>query len=386
MNVRKNLIQTLTAGVAALSVLTGCGAHAVVGAANTELGQVDAFAKAAKSQAGQMQLFVMPDSGPKPLLDAIASAKKSIKFELYMMTYNDDSKLIADALVAKAKEKVDVQVILEAQPYMPVDPANPKQFNVNAPAMQALMAGGVRVARSSPRFVYTHEKAMVIDSKIAYIMTMNMTNSAFTKNREYVVADRSPSDVKEVGAIFDADWTQTPIVPRDPDLVVSPDNSRKRILTLIDHAKTSLVVQCEFINDPEIVQHLAAAQNQRHVKMVLMMSYQKGGGSYDPNGDSTKLLDGVGIKSFTFTKTVTMHAKCVIADGTSAYVGSENLTANSLDKNREMGVIVTDPTVVAKLISITSIDWAANPPGVAPAPVVPGPVVPAPVVPAPAAK
>jgi cardiolipin synthase len=381
MMMRKTLSQTLTAGFAALSVLTGCGAHTVVGAVNSQLGEVDAFAKAAQSQAGQMQLYVMPDAGPKPILDAIAAAKKSIKFELYMMTYGDASKQIADALVAKAQQKVDVQVILEAQPYMPVDPANPKQFNVNAPAMQALMAGGVRVARSSPRFVYTHEKAMVIDSKIAYIMTMNMTNSAFTKNREYVVADRSPSDVKEVAAIFDADWTQTPITPKDPDLVVSPNNSRQRILTLIDRAKTSLVVQCEFINDPEVVQHLAAAQNQRHVKMALMMSYQKAGtDGYDPNGDSTKLLDGVGIKNFTFTKTVTMHAKTIIADGTSAYVGSENLTANSLDKNREMGVIVTDPTCIAKLISVTSIDWAANPPGIAPAP------APAPVVPAPAAK
>jgi phosphatidylserine/phosphatidylglycerophosphate/cardiolipin synthase-like enzyme len=69
-----------------------------------------------------------------------------------------------------------------------------------------------------------------------------------------------------------------------------------------------------------------------------------------------------GITNFTFTKTVTLHAKCIIADGKAAYVGSENMTANSLDNNREMGIIVQDPSVVNKLSAVAAEDWRNNPP------------------------
>jgi phosphatidylserine/phosphatidylglycerophosphate/cardiolipin synthase-like enzyme len=367
----KQLMRTFATGLVGLTMATtvGCGTHANIAGATYAADSVDvlgAMAKAGKNvkaQQGALQLFVMPDNGPKPILDQINSAKKSLKFELYMLTYTEVSKQVCDALIAKAKAGVDVQVILEAQPYIPVDPANPKPFNVNGPAMQALIQGGVRVARSSPRFVYTHEKSMVIDHHTAVIMTMNMTNSAFTKNREYVIVDKSPSDVKEVEAIFDADWDQRPITPKDPDLVVSPNNSRAQILKLIDSAQESLSVQCEFINDPEIVDHLAKAQKGRNVRVDMMLSYQKRqADGYDPNADATKIFGAAGLPSFTFTKTVTMHAKSIIADGKAAYIGSENLTANSLDKNREMGIIITDPAVVAKLVAVHATDWKNNPP------------------------
>lgn len=367
MTFRKTLLNTLAAGAAALS-LTACGAHpmpGLVGAAALAAGESSAMAKGAT-----MTMYVMPEAGPAPVLNAIKSAKKSIQFELYMLTYSDISKQITDALIEKSKEKgVDVRVILEDHPYTPVAPGQDPStaFNVNGPAMKALVAAGVRVAHSSPKFVYTHEKAMVVDGKTAYIMTMNMSSSAFTKNREYVIADTSPSDVAEVSKIFDADWEQLPIKPSDPDLVVSPDNSRARILGLIDRAKKSLVVESEFMDDPEMIQHIADAQNKRHCAVQVMLSFQKPSGDYDANGNESAAMTKAGITSFTFTHSITMHAKSVIVDGTAAYVGSENLTTNSLDHNREMGVIVTDPVIMAKLVSISSADWAANPPAAAPA-------------------
>ncbi|MNT78307.1 hypothetical protein D3C72_2175320 [compost metagenome] len=116
----------------------------------------------------------------------------------------------------------------------------------------------MRVKRSSPKFRYTHQKTMVIDDQTAYIMTLNFTNSGLTTNREYAVVDRDPSDIKELQKIFHADWEELTYVPKDPDLVVSPNNSRARILKLIDSAKKSLMVQCEFVSDPEIAQHLGA--------------------------------------------------------------------------------------------------------------------------------
>ena len=60
---------------------------------------------------------------------------------------------------------------------------------------------------------------------------LNMTASAFTRNREYGAIVRTSEDVAEVSALFNADWERTSYVPSRPDLVVSPDNSRSRLMS-----------------------------------------------------------------------------------------------------------------------------------------------------------
>ena len=41
-----------------------------------------------------------------------------------------------------------------------------------------------------------------------------------------------------------------------------------------------------------------------------------------------------------------IHGKAIVVDGTTAYVGSQNFSPSSLDADRELGVITTDPAVV----------------------------------------
>jgi cardiolipin synthase A/B len=53
-----------------------------------------------------------------------------------------------------------------------------------------------------------------------------------------------------------------------------------------------------------------------------------------------------------------VHAKSMVVDGTTAYVGSENFTYDSLEDNRELGVIFAIPTEVAKITAATSQDFA----------------------------
>jgi phosphatidylserine/phosphatidylglycerophosphate/cardiolipin synthase-like enzyme len=42
-----------------------------------------------------------------------------------------------------------------------------------------------------------------------------------------------------------------------------------------------------------------------------------------------------------------------------AFVGSQNFSATSLDANREVGVIVADPAMLAQLVSVAQSDWPA---------------------------
>jgi len=45
-------------------------------------------------------------------------------------------------------------------------------------------------------------------------------------------------------------------------------------------------------------------------------------------------------------KKPTMHAKAMIVDGDTAYVGSINFTKNSIERNREIGLIFTDSVAI----------------------------------------
>ena len=54
-----------------------------------------------------------------------------------------------------------------------------------------------------------------------------------------------------------------------------------------------------------------------------------------------------------------LHAKAIVVDGQRAYVGSENLSANSLDNNREVGILVGDMRVIHKLENTMRVDWLA---------------------------
>jgi phosphatidylserine/phosphatidylglycerophosphate/cardiolipin synthase-like enzyme len=55
------------------------------------------------------------------------------------------------------------------------------------------------------------------------------------------------------------------------------------------------------------------------------------------------------------------HAKAIIIDGTSAFVGSQNLTQTSLDKNRELGMILTDQPNLDRLAHVFESDWSISP-------------------------
>ena len=53
-----------------------------------------------------------------------------------------------------------------------------------------------------------------------------------------------------------------------------------------------------------------------------------------------------------------VHAKTVIADGQRAFVGSQNLTATSLDRNREVGILIDDPAAIQRLQQVFEADWS----------------------------
>jgi phosphatidylserine/phosphatidylglycerophosphate/cardiolipin synthase-like enzyme len=51
-----------------------------------------------------------------------------------------------------------------------------------------------------------------------------------------------------------------------------------------------------------------------------------------------------------------IHAKVMVVDDRVAFVGSENLSAASLDHNRELGVLISG-TSIRRILHAFSADW-----------------------------
>lgn len=294
-----------------------------------------------------LSMIVEPSDDGAALLNAIKAAKTSIHMTMYILSDNDT----VNALVAQKGKGLDVKVVLNE-----TFPSG--QGNSNSSAYQTLHSTNASmVVYAANTFTYTHEKCIIIDGTTAWIMTMNESSSAPTSNREYLAVDTDPSDVTEADAIFNADFTHTAITPTG-NLLVAPTNDKTRIRALIGTATKSIDVEVEELSDYDVVNDLAIqADNGSKVRIVLSDITP----SSAQNTAVTKLKAHPNVSLVT-THDPYIHAKAIIVDGTRMYVGSANLTDNSMDNNRELGLVTETSDVIAPVQSAVSTDFAAGDP------------------------
>lgn len=291
-----------------------------------------------------LHVIVEPDAGPSPIVNAIRGAQQAVWLEMYLLT----NKSVLTALEDDANRGIDVRVMLEQHPYGSGGVSSQE-------TIAKLQAAGVKAQFSDPAFALTHEKGMIIDRSTAYIMTSNMTNTAlgagnYPHNREYDIIDTQAPDVQATMAIFQADWEHSAVTLHDPNLVVSPLNSRTIFNTLIARAKHTLLVTSEEMQDGGIEQDLTAAV--RHgVRVQVILPASTGFPSSDL---ATITQGGVEVREDPY---LYMHAKIFIIDGQTAFVGSENISSQSLDQNRELGIIIADRSVLSTLQQTFQQDW-----------------------------
>ncbi len=331
-------------------VLAGCTVSIVPGNSSTTQCQSNCtFGSGVQG----VQLFVEPDDGEQVITNAIRNAQKSVWLEIYILSDRN----VIRALEEAANRGLDVRVMLEPHPFG----GGPSPSRT----MDTLSAAGIKVKSTNPNFPLTHEKGMILDDTAAYIMTSNFSRSALGgssgsssyTNREYGIIDTNTTDVQAVSAIFNADWNETTAQFNDPNLVVSPINSRNAFSTLINSAHHTLLIEAEEMNDSDIEQALTnAAQHGVQVEVILPAPSSSSGDS-NSQGIATIKQGGVQVRE---DPQLYMHAKIIIVDGQRAFVGSENISTQSLDQNRELGIIVSDTAVLNKLQATFQHDWGVS--------------------------
>jgi cardiolipin synthase A/B len=301
-----------------------------------------------------LTLFVQPNDGRASVVDLLNNAQTSIDLMIYLLSDRD----VITALKNAVLRNVAVRVLLEQNPCCSNDNSMQRAL------FSDLQAARIQVQWTNPAFRLTHAKMAVVDGATALIMSQNLTKSSFTSNREASIVDREPADVEALAALFAADWSRTAYTPTNPNLVIANANARQRLMTLINGAAKSLAVESEEMQDPAIIDALIAAQ-KRGVSVRYIGPTAASGTSApqrDDNAPGRKRLEGGGA-GVRLLAAPYVHTKTVVADGTVAFVGSENFSASSLDTNREIGLLTTDAAIITRLTSVFAKDWAAGKPG-----------------------
>lgn len=291
-----------------------------------------------------LSLFVLPEDGSGVILDALNEADESIVFVMYLVTSND----FIEALKAAEARGVEVRGMMELNPY--------GGSSSNTDVFDELVEAGADMKWDGRGIRYLHEKMILVDGELMFVMTCNMTASAFTANREYGLVDTDPAHIAEVMQVFEADWSREDPGLVDPLLVWSPFNAREEWRALIDGAQRSVDLEQSSMLDPEIEGRLvAAAQRGVRVRYISTPDWPLEGDLDEPARERMRQA-GVLVR---YLDDPFVHAKVFLVDDVRGFVGSENVSTNSLDNNRELGIIFEDRDSVERLAAQFEADWAA---------------------------
>ncbi|MBX3233780.1 MAG: hypothetical protein KIT84_09065 [Labilithrix sp.] len=287
-----------------------------------------------------LELFVQPDVGAAPFEQIIGRATTSIDVMVYQMGFGP----VLDGLIAKARAGVHVRVILDLA-----------QERVNKKYKEKLEEAGATVIWSDPRFTFMHAKVIMVDGREALLSTGNYHQSYMMRERNFAVLDRDADDLASLKEIFEADFArQTPDVSCTR-LVVAPVNARARLLELIRSARTSIEVESMQLGDRDVRSALVERKTAGVDVRVLLADPSW----IDANAGAAEFLHQHGITPRWYPH---VHVKTIMVDGRAAYVGSVNISWNSIDRNREIGVVATEPANLAAARATFEHDWAAATP------------------------
>jgi phosphatidylserine/phosphatidylglycerophosphate/cardiolipin synthase-like enzyme len=286
-------------------------------------------------------LTTEPEQSTAPILALIKNSTTSI--DLVMYEFKD--KAIADALIEAEKRGVAVRVLINQGYYG-------KEEKVNEAAYVYLKSNGVPVNWTPNYFGLTHQKTLIVDKNKAFIMTFNFTPQYYSSSRDFGLLDNDKKDVDAIENTFDADWSNKKVTLQNGDDLVWSPGSDQDMLLLINSAKKEIDIYNEEMDDERIISALSSAA-KRGINVNIIMTYQS---SWKPAFEELKKV-GVNLHLFHGQKELYIHAKIIITDSSYAFLGSENFSYVSLDKNRELGIFLSDQDIVNSLVRTFSTDW-----------------------------
>ncbi|MFH1096778.1 MAG: phospholipase D-like domain-containing protein [Candidatus Desantisbacteria bacterium] len=286
-------------------------------------------------------IIILPNDGQKPILELIQNAVESV----WICSYNLSDKKIINSLCTAKQCGVDVRVMLEGKQY--------GNSTVNIESAKKLIRAGITFSWSNPQFILTHANYIIVDHCKILLMTLDLTESII-HDRGYGVFISDQEIIREAEAVFIADWQKKEHIPAYSGILLCPDNSTQGIIELISNTKKKLWIQAHLLQDEEIIKSIIEAKN-RGVSLRIILA-ETTPLSNDINLETQKYLSQYGI-SIKLQSIPSLHNTMMLFDEKIAFVGSQGLDAQSLNDNREMGIVIIYPQAIKRLKWIFSYDW-----------------------------
>ena len=349
---------------------------------------------------------VLLKDGPatyRAMFAAIEAARDHINMETYILEDDDVGHRFAQALIAKQREGVQVNLIRDSVGTFGTEPAFFERM-VNA-GIKVLEFNPVNPLEARKDWEWNqrdHRKLLIVDGRTAFLGGINISSvysggSFSQRSRKPAANGNSPGRdpgpawrdtdlqlqgpvVAELQKLFLAAWESQkgdPLPARNyfprlesvgKDVVRAIGSSPNEpfsamyatLLSAIESAETSVhLTNAYFVPDPQLLAALKAAAGRGvDVRLILpsqtdsWLVFHAGRGYYDP------LLRG-GVKLFE-RRGVILHSKTALIDGVWATVGSTNLDWRSFLHNHELDAVVLGAEFGSQLQAMFDADLAAS--------------------------
>jgi len=279
-----------------------------------------------------VKLITQPDAGAGPILSAVRRARRSIDILIFRFDLKDLEKELA-AAVARG---VAVRAMIAH--------TNTGGASDLRKLEQRMLKAGVTVCRTDDDLVRYHGKLLAIDRRRVYILGFNYTDEDI-RSRSFGLQVRTRKIVKEVLRLCESDANRTHFVPRVRDLVVSPENARRRLEQFLRGARTSLDIYDPQATDDQMLE-LLQRKAKRGVRIRILGTLEK---KWEKAGLEARAFPGKRL-----------HVRAIVRDGRRAFVGSQSLRKLELDERREVGIIIRDRAIVRSIEKTFKLDWRAT--------------------------
>ena len=226
----------------------------------------------------------------------------------------DDSRVL-DEIVTTVRRGVEVRVLVTPRA---------RGWTKRLGGLTTLLKDtGVTIKQYDGPWAKYHAKYIVVDDESAMVGSLNLTRRCFENTCDFLVHSVVPEMASTLNALFDSDWhTPHEPAPASDRLIVGPDQSRSRMLGILEQAKSRIRIIDHRVSHPEVLLLIAR-----------------------------KMLEGVSVQILGRGETggLWSHGKLFLIDDDLAVIGSASLSRPGLDIRREVSVLIADPARVHEL-------------------------------------
>jgi cardiolipin synthase A/B len=319
-----------------------------------------------------VQLIDDYDGALQALLADIDGAHTRVHLLYYLMFDDGTGEAVTEALERAAARGVTCRLLLDAVGAKRGLRRYARRLLAAGVQVHAMLPGGLQWRRSGRMDLRNHRKVAVIDDTAAYVGSQNLADADFivsAPNRELVARVQGPA-LAHLEAVFASDWfietgERLAVAPTTalPDADVAAqllpsgpaypfENARDTVNALIHLARRRLVLTTPyFVPDDATLSALRiAALSGVEVQLILSASNNQWLTAWAQASYYGELLES-GIKIALYRPHF-LHAKHMSIDDEMALVGSINLDIRSFALNAEIGLLVYDRDVVARMRAI----------------------------------